>query len=77
MNLSLEIFSQPGVVCEDRSTVGGSLSMECSETSGIINTTLTLMNQLQAEVFISIQCAETIISSSVNIARVEVVVTGA
>ena len=72
---AIEIFTSTQLSCEDR-TPHRDFCLNCVQTKGTINTTLTILLPLQTNTTITIECSEDIISSDETQARIDLHVTG-
>jgi len=67
----IEIFTEPALRCEDRMP-HNDYHLRCTESSGIVNSTLIVVLPLQTDISVVVECAENVISpfdalSSINI----------
>ena len=71
-----EIFSDPGLLCEDRQP-RENFDLKCQESNDIINSTLIFLLPLpRADVNVSIECAETAFQTPFTIVSINLHVTG-
>ena len=74
-NQAIEIFSIPVLLCTDRES-DINFRLNCVETNGVVNTTLTILAPLQINAAITIECGKDIISVVDIQARIDLHVTG-
>ena len=56
-SIVVEIFTPPLIVCEDREVLDG-FDFMCFESNGVINTSLIILNSIETDVTVSIECSD-------------------